>query len=202
MVAAISFAITVHAAIVVLFRLVPYPAAAFHAGYDFSFIPTTPMRWLAVIVSAASAGICEETGFRGYMQGPIERRYGPLAAILISSTFFMLVHLTKSWAMIGMVPIIFGAGVLLGMLAYASRTLVFCMIGHTIMDVGLFAYWWTQLAGTFSQKPISASGADQVFLVECVVFAIALAITLLAVARLRGATGSISERTIVPAEAS
>ena len=185
LVAAVSFALTVHAAIVVLFRIVPYPAAAFHAGYDFSFIPTASMRWLAVIVSAASAGICEEAGFRGYMQQPIEKRYGPLVAILISSTFFMLVHLTKSWAMIGMVPIVFGAGVLVGMLAYASRTLVFCMIGHTIMDIGLFAYWWTQIAGTFSQKPISFARPDAAFFLECLVLALALSLTLLAIGRLR-----------------
>jgi hypothetical protein len=46
LIGAFFLAATVNAAIVVLFRLVPYPAAAFHAGYDFSFIPTLPMRWL------------------------------------------------------------------------------------------------------------------------------------------------------------
>jgi membrane protease YdiL (CAAX protease family) len=70
--AALAFAITVHASIVVLFRLVPFPDALFRRGYDFSFIPSLPERWLAVVVSATSAGICEETGFRGYMQRPIE----------------------------------------------------------------------------------------------------------------------------------
>lgn len=184
LVAALSFAVTIHAAIVVLFRLVPFPAAAFHAGYDFSFIPTAPMRWLAVVISAASAAIGEETGFRGYMQRPIERRHGAVSAILISSTFFMLVHLTKSWSMIGMVPIVFIAGLLLGVLAWASRTLVFVMIGHTIMDIGLFAYWWTQIAGRFSQKPISVSGADLAFFIECIVLTTALALTLFAIFRL------------------
>jgi len=75
-VAALFFAGTIHASIVLLFRFVPYPVAEFRQGYDFSFIPTVPLRWLAVVVSAASAGICEETGFRGYMQRPIELRYG------------------------------------------------------------------------------------------------------------------------------
>lgn len=184
-IAAVSFAATIHAAIVVLFRLVPFPAAAFHAGYDFSFIPSVPMRWLAVVVSAASAGICEETGFRGYMQRPIETRHGPVVAILISSLFFMAIHLTKSWSLIGMVPIVFGAGLLLGTLARASGTLVFCMIGHTIMDIGMFAYWWTQIAGTFSQRPISETGMDQMFYLECGVLAVALLVTLFAIARLR-----------------
>jgi hypothetical protein len=83
-----------------------------------------------------------------------------------------------------MVPIVFGAGVLLGLLAWASRSLVFCMIGHTIMDVGLFAYWWTQIAGTFSQRPISETGMDQIFYLECGAFAAALLVTLVALARL------------------
>jgi hypothetical protein len=58
--AALFFAVTVHSSIVLLFRLVPFPVAAFRQGYDFSFIPTLPLRWLAVIVSALSAGICED----------------------------------------------------------------------------------------------------------------------------------------------
>ena len=114
MIAAIFFAVTIHAAIVLLFRFVPFPMAAFRRGYDFSFIPSLPLKWLAVVVSATSAGICEETGFRGYMQRPIEQRHGAPVAILVSSFFFMALHLTKGWATLGMVPIVFGAGVLLG----------------------------------------------------------------------------------------
>jgi membrane protease YdiL (CAAX protease family) len=188
-IAAVFFAGTIHAAIVVLFRLVPFPAAEFHAGYDFSFIPGAPMRWLAIVISAASAGICEETGFRGYMQRPIEKRHGALVAILISSLLFMLLHLNKHWSTAGMTPIVFGAGLLLGALAWASGSLVFCIAGHTIMDIGLFAYWWTQIAGVFTQRPISETGMDQTFYIECAVFAIALLVTLVAIARLKRLPG-------------
>ena len=184
-IAALAFAATVHAAIVLLFRFVPFPVEAFHKGYDFSFIPSHQLQWLAVVVSALSAGVCEETGFRGYMQRPIENRHGPAVAILISSLFFMLLHLNKDWALIGMVPIVFGAGVLLGVLARASGTLLFCMLGHWIMDIGLFAYWWTQIAGTFGQRPIAETGMDQSFIVECGVFAAVLIVLLIAMARLR-----------------
>jgi membrane protease YdiL (CAAX protease family) len=189
--AAVFFAATIHAALVVLFRLMPFPAAAFHRGYDFSFIPTLPMRWLAVVVSAASAGICEETGFRGYMQRPIERRHGAAIAILVSSVFFTAIHLTKDWALIGMVPIILGAGILLGALAYMSRTLIFCIVGHTLMDVGLFGYWWTQIAGTFSQRPISETGMDRTFAVACAVVVAALIVTILAIKKLRAITSHL-----------
>ena len=82
-VAAVGFAVTVHSAIALLFRFVPYPAAAFRRGYDLSSVPTRQLQYLVCVISALSAGVCEEIGFRGYMQRPIEVRHGPLVAILI-----------------------------------------------------------------------------------------------------------------------
>jgi membrane protease YdiL (CAAX protease family) len=184
-IAAFSFAAAVHAAIVLLFRFVPFPMAAFRHGYNFSFIPSLPLRWIAVVVSATSAGICEETGFRGYMQQPIEQRHGTPIAIIVSSFFFMLLHLTKAWAMVGMVPIVFGAGVLLGLLAWSSGSLIPGMIGHVVMDIGLFGYWWTGIAGDFSVRPISETGVDRPFLITCAVLGTTLIIVLLAARRLR-----------------
>lgn len=184
-VAALFFAATIHSSIVLLFRFVPFPMAAFRQGYDFSFIPSLPLQWLAVVVSATSAGICEETGFRGYMQRPIERRHGVGVAILVSSLFFTMVHLTKGWAMIGMVPIVFGAGVLLALLAWSSGSLIPGMIGHVVMDIGLFAYWWTGIAGTFTARPVSETGVDQPFLIAWSAFAISLLVVLLAISKLR-----------------
>jgi len=186
-VAAIFFAATIHASIVLLFRLVPYPTAAFRHGYDLSFIPTLPLKWVAVVVSAASAGICEETGFRGYMQRPIEQRHGTPAAILISSLFFTALHLTKDWATAGMVPIIFGAGILLGLIAWSSGSLIPCILGHTLMDIGLFAYWWTGIAGDFTARPVAITGVDQPFLIACAVFTISLFMVFFAISGLRRA---------------
>jgi membrane protease YdiL (CAAX protease family) len=191
-VAALFFAATIHASIVLLFRFEPFPTAAFRQGYDFSFIPTLSLKWLAVLCSATSAGICEETGFRGYMQRPIEQRHGTFAAILVSSLFFTAVHLSKGWAMAGMVPIVFAAGVLLGLLAWSSASLIPGMIGHVLMDIGLFAYWWTGIAGSFSARPITETGIDQPFLTTCVVFAISLIVVILAIAKLRRTTLSES----------
>jgi Type II CAAX prenyl endopeptidase Rce1-like len=169
---------------ILLFRFTQFPVADFHRGYDFSFIPSPSLQWLACIISALSAGICEEVGFRGYMQRPIEVRSGPVAAILISSIFFTLIHLSKSWALAGMVPIVFGAGVLLGLLARASGTLIFGMLGHWIMDIGLFAFWWTQIAGHFTQRTIFETGLDESFCIECAAFAVLLSFTLFAIVQL------------------
>ena len=185
-IAALFFAAVIHASIVLLFRFVPFPMAAFRHGYDLSFVPSLRLKWLAVVVSATSAGICEETGFRGYMQRPIEQRHSPVVAILISSLFFLALHLTKDWATLGMVPIILGAGVLLGLLAWSSGSLIPSMLGHVLMDVGLFAFWWTGIAGDFTARPITDTGVDQPFLIACAVFTISLLTVLAAIGKLRG----------------
>jgi membrane protease YdiL (CAAX protease family) len=185
LIAAFFFAVTIHASIVLLFRFVSFPMAAFRHGYDLSFIPSLPLRWLAVVASATSAGICEETGLRGYMQRPIEQRHGAPVAILISSLFFLALHLTKDWATLGMVPIVFGAGILLGLLAWSSGSLIPNMLGHVLMDIGLFAYWWTGIAGDFTARPITDTGVDRPFIIAAAAFTISLFMVLFAISRLR-----------------
>jgi membrane protease YdiL (CAAX protease family) len=131
-----------------------------------------------------SAGICEETGFRGYMQRLLERIHGAPVAILVSSLFFTALHLTKAWAVPGMVPIIFGAGLMLGFLAWSSESLIPCIVGHVAMDIGLFAYWWTGIAGQFTMQPISRTGVDQPFVIAVAAFLVLFAIFLAAISRL------------------
>ena len=185
LVAALSIAASVHASLVVLFRIVPFPVAEFHRDYAFP-IASLALKWVAIVVSAASAGICEETGFRGYMQKPIEGRHGAFVAILISSFFFGLLHLQRSWDIGGMIPLVFAAGALYGLLAWASNSLIPGMIGHTVMDIGLFSYWWTGVAGTFSARTIAETGVDQPFVIACVVLGLLLLTALTAIVRLRG----------------
>jgi membrane protease YdiL (CAAX protease family) len=185
LVAGLAFATAVHAALVVLFRLVPFPEAAFRQGYDLSAIPGEGAKWVVIVVSALSAGICEETGFRGYMQRPLERRHGPAFAILVSSVFFTLLHLNKAWSIPPMIPLVFGAGLFLGVLAWASGSLVPGMIGHAVMDTGLFAFWWSGVAGTFTARPIGETGVDAAFVLAAGVGAAALLLLLTATIRLQ-----------------
>jgi len=182
--AAIGFAVAVHAAMVLLFRLMTFPAESFRQGYDFSFVPSRPLQWLAVVMSAVSAGVCEETGFRGYMQRPLELRHSPARAIVVSSVLFMVLHLTKGWALVGMVPIVLGAGALLGLLAWASGSLIPGIIGHVLMDVGLFGFWWTGIAGDFTPRPIQETGVDGLFLAACLTLTAALCVVWIAIRRL------------------
>jgi hypothetical protein len=120
------------------------------------------------------------------MQRPIEQRHRAPVAILISSLFFMALHLTKAWATPGMIPIVFGAGVLLGIVAWSSGSLIPGMIGHVVMDIGLFAYWWTGIAGEFTARTITDTGVDRRFIIACAAFTIPLFMVLFAISRFRG----------------
>jgi len=51
----------------------------------------------ALITSALVAGVVEEAAFRGFMQGPIERRHGPRVAAFIVAIVFSLTHLTHGF---------------------------------------------------------------------------------------------------------
>ena len=46
-----------------------------------------------LLAAAVEAGVVEEAAFRGYMQAPIERRYGPRVAIVIVSVAVSYTHL-------------------------------------------------------------------------------------------------------------
>jgi hypothetical protein len=84
-----------------------------------------------------------------------------------------------------MIPLVFAAGALYGLLAWASNSLIPGMIGHTVMDIGMFSYWWTGVAGTFSARTISQTAIDQPFIVACAVLGILLLTALIAIVRLR-----------------
>jgi hypothetical protein len=73
------------------------------------------------------------------------------------------------------------------------------MIGHFVMDVGLFAYWWTGIAGNFTERPIYETGLDGPFLIACAVFAVSLGVVLVAISRLRRIAVSVDWRTDVEA---
>ncbi len=73
---------------------------------------------------------------------------------------------------------------MLGVLAWASRTLIPGIVGHVVMDVCNFSYWWSDLAGKFERQPISETGVDTHFLISVGVLATSIALFTLLVRRL------------------
>jgi membrane protease YdiL (CAAX protease family) len=174
MLAAMFFVVVVQSGFVMTFRIIEFPAEAFSAGYRFGAAPLWA-AWLSIVMASLVAGICEEIGFRGYMQVPLENRYGPALGIVIVSMAFVILHLNQAWAP----PIllhIFAISVMLGILAYASGSLIPGIIGHTVMDIPNFAYWWTDVAGTFDKRPIAETGVDAHFVVWALIFVASVAL--------------------------
>jgi membrane protease YdiL (CAAX protease family) len=155
---------------VLTFRILEFPGDKFAAGYNLAAMPLW-VAWLIVLMASLVAGICEETGYRGYMQVTLEKRYGPAVAIPIVSIMFVIIHLQQVWAP----PVLFHLftlSILLGVLAYASGSLIPSMIAHTSLDIFNFSYWWTDIAGHYNQRPIAETGIDIHFIVWSLLFVI------------------------------
>jgi len=193
LVAAFAAALLLQAILVSTFRIVEFPAEAWVLPYDFSALPTWQV-WTLLVLAAFVAGITEEIGFRGYMQVPLERRYGPTVAIGIVSIVFMLAHLNQAWAG-GIFVILIAVSVLWGVLARASGSLIPGVISHGSTDVVNFAYWWTDIAGHFDKRPISETGVDTHFVVSVAIMLLLCALFIIAIGNTRRARHDAEQLT-------
>ena len=83
------------------------------------------------VMSAVVAGVVEETSFRGYLQRPIERRHGPVMAILVTGGLFGLAHFTHPEVGIALLPFYLAAAAVYGALAYYTDSTLPGMVLHT-----------------------------------------------------------------------
>jgi membrane protease YdiL (CAAX protease family) len=128
------------ALLVLAARLVPLPAS--------SPIVTPPdmpvVTALSLLVMASLvAGITEEAAFRGYMQGPIERRYGLGVAVLVSGTLFGLLHFPAHSAdVLWMLPYYIAVSAVYGGLTWAANSILPALVLHAAGDVVVLTRWW------------------------------------------------------------
>jgi len=159
--------------LIVTFRLMEFPADRFSQEYNFLEKVPVWAAWLVVIMISAVAGICEEIGFRGYMQVPLENKYGPFKAISIVSIVFVIVHIHQAWSG----PVIFHIffiSVLFGSIAFYSHSLIPGIIAHFIMDICNFSFWWSKLGHQFDKKTILETGIDSHFIIWTGTFLISI----------------------------
>jgi len=110
----------------VLGRLVSLPE---QQDLDVTRYPAaTSLLW--VLMSAVVVGVVEETSFRGYMQRPIERRHGPVVAILVAGLAFGLGHFTHPEITFVLLPYLMAAAVVYGALAYFTDSTFPSMVLH------------------------------------------------------------------------
>ena len=148
----------------VLGRLVTLPQ---QQDIDPSKYPlATVAAW--VLMSAAVAGVTEETAFRGYMQGPIERHYGPVIAILITGVLFGFLHFTHPEVTVALLPFYLAVAAVYGMLAYLTNSILPSVVlhggGNVFVALGLFAGGRSEWQVTPTPQPlIWESGTDAAF---------------------------------------
>ena len=143
----------------------------------------TWVAWSVIVMASLVAGICEEVGFRGYMQRPLEERYGPVISISITSLVFVLVHLHQAWAS-GVLLGIFGISFIIGYLAYSTRSLLPGIIAHVTFDIINYSYWWSDVVGNFEYRPISITGVDNHFIITAVVVFLSLVLFIITIRKL------------------
>ena len=81
-----------------------------------------------LLMAAPVAGVVEEAAFRGYMQGPIERRHGLTVAILVTGTMFAVAHLDFTLILW---PYYLTVTAIYGIVTYLTNSILPAVVLHT-----------------------------------------------------------------------
>lgn len=155
---------------------------------DLSHVPKFTVVSL-LLMAAPVAGIVEEAAFRGYMQGPIERRYGLAVAILITGTMFAVAHLDFTlilWPYYVAVAAIYGVVTSLAKSILPAIVLHTCGNIYSNIDLWLHgrAEWQTS---SDAAMLISKTGTDASFRITSIALLMVASATLLAYSKLAAA---------------
>jgi CAAX protease family protein len=132
-------------------------------------MPTVTVIVLLVMASVV-AGVTEEAAFRGYMQGPIERRYGLATAILVNGVMFGLLHFPNHReAVLMMLPYYVAVAAVYSGVTWATNSILPAVALHVGGDVWSLSRLWAtgqpewQRSGGI-QPLVWATGPDAAFL--------------------------------------
>ncbi|MCC6245241.1 MAG: CPBP family intramembrane metalloprotease [Gemmatimonadaceae bacterium] len=149
----------------VLARLVVLPR---QQDIDPSQYPAiTVFAWL--VMSALVAGVVEETAYRGYLQGGIERRHGLVSAILISGSLFAFSHFSHPEVGLVLLPYYVAIAAVYGLLTAATDSTLPSIAlhagGNLFSAFGFFAQGRSEWALTSAPPPtVWESGLDGPFI--------------------------------------
>ena len=176
----------------VLSRLVALPQ---QRDLDVSRYPVvTVLMW--VVMGAVVAGVVEETSFRGYLQRPIERRHGPVIAILITGMLFGLAHFAHPEVGVVLLPFYIAVAAVYGGLAYLTDSTLPGMVlhagGNMFSALDLFTRGRSEWQLSRETKPlIWETGPDAAFWGNLAALFIVSALTVWAYSTLARATRKV-----------
>jgi membrane protease YdiL (CAAX protease family) len=128
---------------------------------------------LAILLTlSVVAGVVEEAAFRGYMQGPIERRHGIGVAILVVSAVFGAAHLTdmQPAMTVARMTFIVLATVLYGIMVHLTNSILPGIVIHAVGNaIGLCWIWWLSRTPELPETPhgFAAASSEPRFWVVC-----------------------------------
>lgn len=149
----------------------------------------TVLLW--VVMSAVVAGVVEETSFRGYLQRPIERRYGAVVAILVTGSLFGFAHFTHPEVGLALLPYYLAVGAVYGALAYLTDSILPSMAlhagGNMVSAFDLLTRGRSEWQLSTTSRPlIWQTGPDAAFLGNLAALLVVATLTVFAYAALAG----------------
>ena len=134
-----------------------------------------------ITMTSLTAGVIEEISFRGYMQKPMELKYGPKKAIMAVALFFTLLHLPNATITPALMPIFFMGSIGWGVLAYLTNSILPGIIVHCAVDaIGFFWIWKNmELVKALSNESVLKTGMDTAFLILLLMTLMLIALTML-----------------------
>jgi membrane protease YdiL (CAAX protease family) len=144
---------------------------------DISQVPFfTLLSW--ILMGAVVAGVAEEISFRGFMQRPIEQRYGPVTAILVTGVLFGFAHFGHPEVTLILMPYYVAVAAVYGLLAYFTDSIFPSMMlhagGNMLGAFDLFTHGRSEWQTPAAPAPlIWDSGTDLSFWISCFFFLLA-----------------------------
>lgn len=162
---------------------------------DLSEVPHVTVLSL-LLMAAPVAGIVEEAAFRGYMQGPIERRYGLVVAILVTGTMFAAAHLDFTLILL---PYYVAVTAIYGVVTYLTNSILPAVVLHTSGNLYSNIDLWMRGQAEWQASSVAApliwqSGADASFWILLVALFIVAAAMVWAYSVLAGACRHLAYR--------
>lgn len=137
-----------------------------------------------VIVSALVAGVTEESAMRGYLQGPIEKKFGPVVAIVITGVVFGLLHFSHSEVNFTVMPWYLGVAIVYGAMAWKTNSILPSMVlhagGNMLNVVSVLRQGRSEWQPAGRPSLIWETGTDDAFWISVLGFLALLTISILA----------------------
>ncbi len=139
---------------------------------DISHVPGLTL-FCFLVTGSAVAGIVEEAAFRGYMQGPIERRHGLAVAILVTGPLFGFMHFAHPEVTLILMPYFIAVAAVYGTLTFLTNSIFPSMAlhagGNVLVGLGLVMGGRSEWQASSNPEPlIWETGTDARFWIVCV----------------------------------